>query len=145
MVSDIKYDIICQRFLLYDSILIVNHRVVSSTVNVNPSLFYVCHFFNVFLFWVKGGWRGLYISNVAIYVNLPSGFLSKFHPSMTILHYKSMTREGRILALEWNPSIIHDNMCSLIHKKFHPQSYHSDIKFHTTLNTIFSGVRLRHL
>ena len=35
-------------------------------------------------------------------------------------------------------SIIHDNICSLIHKKRHPKSYHSDINYHITLNIIFS-------
>ena len=37
-----------------------------------------------------------------------------------------------------NSSIIHDNTCSLIHKKCHPKSYHSDIKYRLTLNIIFS-------
>ena len=37
-----------------------------------------------------------------------------------------------------NPSIIHDVLCSLIHKKCHPKSYHNDIKWHMTLNIIFS-------
>ena len=27
-------------------------------------------------------------------------------------------------------SIIYDNICSLIHKKCHPKSYHSDTKYH---------------
>ena len=35
-------------------------------------------------------------------------------------------------------SIIHDNISSLIHKKCHPKSYQSDIKYHVTLNIIFS-------
>ena len=29
-----------------------------------------------------------------------------------------------------NSSIIHDSICKLIHKKCHPKSYHSDIKYH---------------
>ena len=37
-------------------------------------------------------------------------------------------------------SIIHDNICSLIHKKFHPKSYLSDIKDHVNLNILFSVV-----
>ena len=34
--------------------------------------------------------------------------------------------------------LIHDNIWSLIHKNCHPTSCHSDIKYHTTLNMIFS-------
>ena len=37
-------------------------------------------------------------------------------------------------------SIIHDNTCSLIHEKCHLKSYHSDIKYHMTLNITFSVV-----
>ena len=29
-----------------------------------------------------------------------------------------------------NSSIIHDNICSLVHMQFHPKSYHSDTKYH---------------
>ena len=35
-----------------------------------------------------------------------------------------------------NSSIIHDNICSLIHEKCHPKRYLSDIKYHTTLSVI---------
>ena len=41
------------------------------------------------------------------------------------------------LRVNWN-----DNICKLIHKKCHYESYHSDITYHTTLNTIFSVVML---
>ena len=37
-----------------------------------------------------------------------------------------------------NSSIIHDNFCKLIHEKYHPQSYHRDIKYLMTLNIICS-------
>ena len=33
-------------------------------------------------------------------------------------------------------SIIHDNICSLIHMGCHPKSYHCDIKYHMTLNAL---------
>ena len=36
--------------------------------------------------------------------------------------------------------IIHDSICSLVNKECHPKSYHSDIKYHMTLNIIFSVV-----
>ena len=35
---------------------------------------------------------------------------------------------------------MHDNICSLIQKKCHPKSYHSDIKHHVTLNIIIFSV-----
>ena len=42
---------------------------------------------------------------------------------------------------QWlNSSIIHDSICSLIHKKRHPKHYHGDIKYHMTLNIIFTVV-----
>ena len=41
-----------------------------------------------------------------------------------------------------NSSSIHDNICSLIHKKCHLKSNRSDIKYHTTLNITFSIVSL---
>ena len=44
-----------------------------------------------------------------------------------------------------NSSIIHDNIYSLIHKKCHPDSYHSDIIYHMTLNIIFSVVPHSHV
>ena len=40
-----------------------------------------------------------------------------------------------------NASIIHDNIYSLIDKKCHLRSYHSDIRYHITLNIIFSVLR----
>ena len=41
-----------------------------------------------------------------------------------------------------NSSIVHDNICSLIHEKCHPKSYHVDIKYHMTLNIIFSVISM---
>ena len=37
--------------------------------------------------------------------------------------------------------IIHDNCCKLIHTTWHYKSFHGDIEYHMTLNTIFSVVR----
>jgi hypothetical protein len=51
-----------------------------------------------------------------------------------------LTKEGRGLGQSMNSSIIHKNNCPLIHKKCHPKSYHSDIKYHMTPNIIFSVV-----
>jgi hypothetical protein len=39
-----------------------------------------------------------------------------------------------------NSLIIHDNIFSLIYKRCHPKSYAGDIKYHMTLNVIFSVV-----
>jgi hypothetical protein len=33
-----------------------------------------------------------------------------------------------------NSANIHDNICPLIHKQCHPKGYHTDIKYHMTLN-----------
>ena len=42
---------------------------------------------------------------------------------------------------EWmNLSIIRDDICALIHKRFHLKSYHNDIKYHMTQITILSVV-----
>ena len=74
------------------------------------------------------------------YYHLSLYYSSKLQSSITILHHKLLTQEGRVLANGWNSSIIHDNMCPFIHKKCPLRSYHGDIKYHMTLNTIFSVV-----
>ena len=58
---------------------------------------------------------------------------------MTIFHHKLlMRRQGYG---QWmNLFITHDNICSLIHKKYHLISYHSDNRYHIKPNTIFSVV-----
>ena len=95
---------------------------MSPTLNVNPTLFVTpCNFLGEFI--------DLQCCN---YCHLPSDFLSKFQSSMTIFHYKLVTREGRVSTNGWNSSITHDNICKLIPKKCPPKSYHM------SLNTIFS-------
>ena len=37
-----------------------------------------------------------------------------------------------------NSSIIHDIICSLLHKRCHPNSYHSDVTYHMILDIRFS-------
>ena len=92
-------------------------------LNVNPTLFIIpCIFWGDFRFTMLQLW------------SLTKWFSPKFQSSITILHHKLLIREGRVLV---NGSIIHDNICSLIHKKCHPGSYHSGIKFRMTLNIIF--------
>ena len=66
-----------------------------------------------------------------------------FHPNFNYPWQYFITscwqEKGRGFGQWRNSSIIHNNICSLIHKKCHPNSYHSDIKFHIALNIIFSG------
>ena len=48
-------------------------------------------------------------------------------------------RQEKVRFHQWiNSSLIHDNIFSLIREKCHLKSYHSDIKYHMTLNIIFS-------
>ena len=35
---------------------------------------------------------------------------------------------------------MHDNTCSLFHKRYHPKKSHSENKYHVTLNNIFTLV-----
>jgi hypothetical protein len=44
-----------------------------------------------------------------------------------------------------NSCIIHDNICSLIRKKCHPNIYHSDNKYHMALSIIFSVLHTIHV
>ena len=75
------------------SMLIVNRGVVSPTLDVNPTSFVIpCRF----------RWRGMIIDLQSYnYYHLPRDHSSKFHPSVTILHHKLLTKEGRILATGW--------------------------------------------
>ena len=80
---------------------------------------------------------GLKIYRCCNYCHLPSDFSSTFQSSTTMFHHKLLTREGRVLANRWiHPSS--RTVCSLIHKKCHMKSYHSDINiiWHMTLNII---------
>ena len=84
-----------------------------------------------------GGGGGVIDLQCCNYCHLWSDFSSKFKSSMTILHHKLLTKKVGFWPI--NELIHHhDNICSLIHKKCHPKSYHNDIKWHMTLNIIFS-------
>ena len=78
--------------------------------------------------------RGIVDLQCCNYCHFPIDFSSKFQSSMTIFLHKLMTIEGRVFGQHMNSSIIHDNIRSLIRKKYHPKSYHRDIKYHMTLN-----------
>ena len=75
---------------------------------------------------------GLHIYNVAITITYQVIF-----NQISIIHdyISSQVVDKRRQGFgQWmNPSIIHDNICKLIHKKCHLKSYHSDIKYHMTL------------
>ena len=55
---------------------------------------------------------------------------------MTIIRHKFVDKRRQGYSQGMNSSIIHDNICSFIHKKCHSKSYHSDIKHNMTLNII---------
>ena len=66
-------------------------------------------------------------------------FASKFQSSMKVIHHKNvrMPNIPKLDALKVNWD---DNICKPIHKKCHQKEYQHDIKYHMTLNTIFSVV-----
>ena len=107
----------CNRLVEYN-IIIVNYGIMSPTLNVNPILFVIpCKVL-----------RGLWI-----YCYLPSGF-SFIHDNIA-----SQVADKRRWGFDqWMNSSIIRNVCSLIHPKCQPKRCHSDIKYHMTLNTIFS-------
>ena len=71
------------------------------------------------------------------YCHVPSDFSSRFQSSMTIYLHKLLARRQGFG--QWtNSSTFHNNIFSFNHEKFHLESYHSDIKYHMTLNIIFS-------
>jgi hypothetical protein len=72
------------------------------------------------------------------YCYLPSEFLIQ----ISIIHDKLLTIEGRGFTNGCS-SIIHNDICSLIHRMYYPKSCHSDIKYCMTLNIICSVVCLK--
>ena len=118
-----KYDISCHQFWLSWSILIVTHSILSQTLNVSPTLFVTRNFF--------GGVIDLQCCN---YCRIPSDFSSKFQSSMTILHHKMLTREGRVLANGWtHPS----SMIVFVHLFIKNRIQKATI---VTLNTIWHKI-----
>jgi hypothetical protein len=109
------------------SIHIVKCGIVSPTLNVNPTLFVVpCKFMGdnrIIVLQSLSLVKQFLIQNSIIYDNISSQVGDK-------------RRHG--FGQSMNSSIIHDNSCSLFHRKCHPKHYHSDIKYHMTLIIIFS-------
>ena len=72
-----------------------------------------------------------------------------FSIQMSIIHdnISSQVTDKRKQGFDqWmNSSIIHNYISSLIHNKCHMKSYHSDIKYHMTLNIIIIVVDIRTL
>ena len=63
---------------------------------------------------------------------------------MTIFDHKLLTRECMVFVNGWTRLLLmqYNNICSLIHEKCHPKNYHGDVKYHTTINIIFSVVHV---
>ena len=105
---------------------------MSPTPNVNPTLCAIpC------IFW--GDCRITVLHNVTYEV------ISNFnHPWQYFITSCWQEKIGFFGPMD--DELIHhpSNICSLIHKKCHPKSYHSDIKYHMTLNNIFSVVDMQH-
>jgi hypothetical protein len=55
---------------------------------------------------------------------------------MTTFHHQLLTKEGRVFGQWINSSIIHDSICSLIHKMRCPKIYNSDIKYHMIFSVV---------
>ena len=75
------------------------------------------HSFNFFIFkLLKFLWRrGIIDSQCYNHCHLPSNFSSKFQSSMTMFHHKCADKRMQGFGQWMNSSIIHDNVCSLIH------------------------------
>ena len=72
------------------------------------------------------------------YSHLPSDVSSNIQSSMRIFHHKLLTRrEGRVLANGWTRPSSMTLFGQLIHKKYHPKSYHSGLKDHMTRGILF--------
>lgn len=108
------------------SIIIANCNILSLTTNVNPII--PCKFL-----------RGLQICSVSITLTFQVDFHPNYsHPWQCFI--TSGWQEKVTFFTKMNELIIiHDNICSLNHKKRHPKSYHGDVKHHiVTLNIIFN-------
>ena len=111
------------------STLTVNRSIVSPTLDVNPTSFVIpCKFFG---------------DNRFIVLQILS--LSKwFFIQFSIIHDNislQVVDKRRERFGQWmNSSIIETHIFSLIHKKCHLKSYHSETQYYMTLNTIFNAV-----
>jgi hypothetical protein len=67
---------------------------------------------------------------------------SDFFIQISIIHEnissQVVDKRGYGFGHKINFTTIHGNICKLICRKSHLKSYHSDIKYHMTLNIIFS-------
>ena len=77
--------------------------------------------------------------SIVLWLSSPTKwFSSNFQSSVTIFHHKLLAREGRVSANGWAHPSSMTIFVHFIHKKCHLESYRSDIKYHVTLNIIFS-------
>ena len=107
---------------------------MSPTLNVNPTLFVIpCKFYGDNRFTML---QLLSLTKRFFYPNLN-------HPWQYFIRSWSQEKIG---FGQWmNSSIIHDNICSLSQKKYHPKNNHTEIQYHITLNIIFSVLLIHSL
>ena len=90
-------------------------------------------YLSVLVIFLRGGIELEYCN----YYHLLGHLSSKFQSPITIFYHKLLTREDRVLGNGWTHPSSMIMLFSLIHKKWHPKSYHSDIKHHMTLNMTY--------
>ena len=105
--------------------LIVDCGIMSPTPNVNPNLVVIPCKQNEGIIYLQ-------------YCHLPSDFPSRIQSSMTFISSQVANKRMEGFGQWTHSSIIHDNICSITHKKCHHKSYHNDIKYHIILLIIFS-------
>ena len=105
----------------------INHKPRCKSVtntHVNPTLFVIpCKFF----------WWALQIYSVVVTVTYHVIFHPNFNHSWQYFFTSCWQEKEKGYGQWMNSSIIHDNICSLIHKKCHLKSHDSDIKNHMAL------------
>ena len=117
---------ICHQFYLSCSILIVNHPWIVTNTKYRPNIMWHSLLKNL-------GIIDLRFRNSR---HLLNNFPSRFQSFTTIFHYRNIRMQNvpkvDDLKGRWDVCI-----CKLVHKKYHQQNYHNDIKYHMTLNAIF--------
>ena len=89
-------------------------------------------------FFVKRNW-GFVNLQCCNYCYLPSDVSSKLQSPMTIFHHKLLTREGRVVTNGWtHPSSMTMYLFTYSLRRVIQKVTINDIKYHMTLNNIFS-------
>ena len=99
------------------------------------SPFCTCFVTNPTLFIIPCIFEGIIDLQCCNYYHLPSDL---FHPNFNQPWQYFITSWSHEEVGFWpHSSIIHDHICSLIHKKCHPKNYYSDMNYLVTLNIIY--------